>query len=119
MVTKSTGADIPSDKKWSGRVASFISKAVLKGCAPLIDTIACDLALSKRSLHEKLKNENTSFRKLVQTVRKEIAIDQLSGPDVSICEVAFMFGYSDQSAFNHAFKKLTGKSPKAFTMTGQ
>ena len=113
------GQTVALDKKWSGRVAGLISEAVLKGCAPLIDTIARKLALSKRSLQEKLKNENTSFRGLVQTVRKKIAIDQLADPDVSICEVAFMLGYSDQSAFNHAFKKWTGKSPKMFTMTGQ
>lgn len=111
------GQTIALDKKWSGQVAGLIGETVLKGCAPLIDTIARELALSKRSLQEKLKNENTSFRKLVQTVRKRIAIDQLADPDVSICEVAFMLGYSDQSAFNHAFKKWTGKSPREFTMT--
>lgn len=113
------GQTIAPDNKWSGRVAGLIGEAVLKGCAPLIDTIARELVLSKRSLQEKLKNENTSFRCLVQTVRKKIAIDQLADPDVSICEVAFMLGYSDQSAFNHAFKKWTGKNPKAFTITRQ
>lgn len=113
-----TGQAIASENKWSGKVARLIGDALLKGCAPLIETIARELALSKRSLQEKLKNENSSFRGLVQTVRKKIAIDQLADPDVSICEVAFMLGYSDQSAFNHAFKKWTGKSPKAYTMTG-
>ncbi|WP_027362412.1 helix-turn-helix domain-containing protein [Desulfospira joergensenii] len=113
------GQAVSQGNKWSGRVAGLISEAVFKGCAPLIDTIARELALSKRSLQEKLKNENTNFRGLVQTVRKKIAIDQLADPDVSVCEVAFMLGYSDQSAFNHAFKKWTGKSPKAFTMTGR
>lgn len=113
------GKTAAPDKKWSGRVAGLISETVLKGCAPQIDTIARELALSKRSLQEKLKKENASFRGLVQTVRKKIAIDRLADPDVSICEVAFMLGYSDQSAFNHAFKKWTGKSPKAFAMTGQ
>ena len=106
-------------KKWSSRVAALISDDVLKGCAPLANTIASELGVSKRSLQEKLKNENTSFRSLVQIVRKKIAIDRLADPDISICEVAFMLGYSDQSAFNHAFKKWTGKSPKAFKITGQ
>jgi AraC-like DNA-binding protein len=112
------GQAIAPENKWSGKVAGLICDALLKGCTPLIDTIARELALSRRSLQEKLKNENTSFRRLVQTVRKKIAIDQLADPDVSICEVAFMLGYSDQSAFNHAFKKWTGKNPKAFTVTG-
>ncbi len=106
------------DKTWSGRVAGLIGEHLLKGCSPLIDLIARELAVSKRSLQEKLKNENTTFRKLVQIVRKKIAVDQLSDPDMSICEVAFMLGYSDQSAFNHAFKRWTGKAPNAFRMQG-
>lgn len=108
--------DIPFENKWSGRVAKLIGKEIFSSSVPVIDTIARDLAVSKRSLQEKLKSEDTCFRNLVQTVRKQIAVDQLSDPDASICEVAFMLGYSDQSAFNHAFKRWTGKSPKAYTI---
>jgi AraC-like DNA-binding protein len=106
---------IPSENEWSCQVAQLISKEIISGSVPVIDTIARDLAVSKRSLQEKLKSEGTCFRNLIQTVRKQTAVDQLSDPDVSICDVSFMLGYSDQSAFNHAFKRWTGKSPKSFT----
>jgi AraC-like DNA-binding protein len=30
---------------------------------------------------------------------------------MTICDIAFLLGFSEQSAFNHAFKKWTGKTP--------
>jgi len=35
-------------------------------------------------------------------------------PNTAICDVVFLLGYSDQSAFNHAFKRWTGLAPRAF-----
>jgi len=70
--------------------------------------------VSKRSLQEKLKVEKTYFRYLLEAVRKQMAVDNLAKQDVSICETAFMLGYSDQSAFNHAFKRWIGQTPKAY-----
>jgi AraC-like DNA-binding protein len=105
---------MPKEKKWSNKVLSLISDMILKGDIPNIESISRKLAVSKRSLQEKLKVEETSFRNLRETIRKQMAIDNLAKQDVSICEVAFMLGYSDQSAFNHAFKRWTGQTPKAY-----
>jgi len=44
-------------------------------------------------------------------VRKEIAIGYLKDADASICEIALLLGFADQSAFHHAFKRWTGKTP--------
>ena len=88
---------------------------ILSGSVPDIDSISQKLAVSKRSLQEKLKNERASFRDLLKTTRKQMAVENLARQDVTICDVAFMLGYSDQSAFNHAFKRWTGQSPKAYS----
>ncbi len=105
---------MPKEKKWSNKVLALISDMIFKGDIPDIESISQKLAVSKRSLQEKLKVEETSFRNLLEAIRKQMAIDYLAKQDVSICEVAFMLGYSDQSAFNHAFKRWTGQTPKVY-----
>jgi AraC-like DNA-binding protein len=35
----------------------------------------------------------------------------LRDPSIAIVEIAFVLGFSEQSAFNHAFKKWTGDTP--------
>ncbi len=101
-------------KKWSNKVLVLISDIILKGEVPDVESISQKLAVSKRSLQEKLNVEKANFRNLLETVRKQMAVDILAKQDVNICETAFMLGYSDQSSFNHAFKRWTGITPKAY-----
>jgi len=105
---------MPKEKEWSNKVLKLVSDIILKGDLPDIDSISRKLAVSKRSLQGKLKNDKTCFRSLLETTRKQMAVDNLAKQDVSICETAFILGYSDQSAFNHAFKRWTGQTPKAY-----
>lgn len=46
--------------------------------------------------------------------RKELAMDYLKNSDMMLFEVAFLLGFSDQSAFNHAFRRWTGSSPMKY-----
>ncbi len=101
-------------KPWSERVARQLHSMILQGQSPDIDSISIKLAIGRRSLQEKLKAEETSFRSRLGLVRREIAMDYLGRPGITICDVAFLVGYSEQSAFNHAFKRWTGKTPKAY-----
>lgn len=103
---------IPSGNPLSARVSRLILDGIFSGGIPDMDGVAGTLAMGRRSLQEKLKKEGTGFRTLLQAARKQVALDFLSRQDVSVCEVAFVLGYSDQSAFNHAFRRWTGHSPK-------
>lgn len=107
---------IGENKNWSSRVIGLLSDMLIKGIKPDIDELSKSLALSRRTLQEKLKDEETSFRNCLESVRKQIALDYLAKPDVTICDVTFLLGYSEQSAFNHAFKRWTGKSPRAYRL---
>jgi len=98
---------------WSEKVIRLIEKKLGFG-KPAIESIARELALSTRSLQDKLKQEGTIFRKLLDMVRQELAIQYMQAPDISLCDIAFIMGYSEQSAFNHAFKRWTGKTPKQY-----
>ena len=52
-----------------------------------------------------------TVRQFIIQTRVEEAMRELVQPDRSIAEIAFMFGFSDQSAFTNQFRKVTGIPP--------
>lgn len=73
--------------------------------------IARELHLSERTLQRKLQDKGTSFRQVLESVRKMVALQYIRDSGTSMTEIAFLLGFSEQSAFSRAFKKWTGKSP--------
>jgi AraC-like DNA-binding protein len=73
--------------------------------------IAKELHLSERTLQRKLRDKGTSFRQVLESVRKMVAMQYIRDKGTSMTEIAFLLGFSEQSAFSRAFKKWTGKSP--------
>jgi AraC-like DNA-binding protein len=70
--------------------------------------------VSTRTLHRRLEAAGCSFRDLVESTRQARAETFLRNPDISLAEIAFMLGYSEQSTFHNAFKRWTGKTPNEF-----
>ena len=99
------------------RVTAFVERTILKGEQPRIATVAKDLAVSKRKLQLLLKGEGDSFREIVNDTRKRLAKRFLGKPDTTLCDVAFLLGFSEQSAFNHAFRRWTGQTPREYRET--
>lgn len=104
------------DARWTDGATRLICESLEKGIQPDIDTVAKQLALSRRNLQQKLNKEGTSYRNCLASVRKKTALDLLVRPDFTICDVAFLLGYSEQSAFNHAFRRWTGMTPRAYCL---
>lgn len=87
----------------------------LKDDSPGIEVVADHLSMSVRSLQMKLKEEGTSYQKILNSVRKSLAIAYLSeDPKVSKGEIAQILGFSEISVFSRTFKKWTGKSPSEY-----
>lgn len=76
-----------------------------------LDEAAHELGLHPRALQRRLEAEGTSFRRLLDEVRQARAEQYLRDPGLRLAEVAFLLGYSEQSAFQYAFKQWTGKTP--------
>lgn len=76
-----------------------------KGRPPSIDIVASSQNMTARSLQRKLKDEGTSYRDIVNDLKKELAQTILRQPEFRIGEVAEILGYSDSSSFRKAFKK--------------
>jgi len=86
----------------------------LKAEIPKADEVAQELAMSVRSLQQKLRKEGTTFQEILNIVRKEIAIKQLTLSHNNVTDVAFLTGFSDISVFSRNFKKWTGLTPTEF-----
>jgi AraC-like DNA-binding protein len=110
MLGKLNGGD-----RYTPKVAHLIAEH-LKGELPKIDTIATELLISSRHLQRELQAEETSFQTLLDKTRKELALRHLKNPTFSIHDIAFLLGFSAPSAFNRAFKRWTGKSPRDYRL---
>jgi AraC-like DNA-binding protein len=73
--------------------------------------VANELNLSERSMQRRLKEHQTTFRYLLDGVREMVAKQYIENPMNRMSDIAFLLGFSEQSAFSRAFKKWTGKSP--------
>jgi AraC-like DNA-binding protein len=77
----------------------------------VVDDIARSLGISKRTLARKLSDEGLDFTEVLQQLRRDLADRYLDDPKLNISKIAWLLGFSDVSAFTHAFKRWTGKSP--------
>ena len=96
------------------KVTALVERTILRGHRPIIATVAGELALSVRKLQLTLQEEGTNFREVVNDARKRLAKRFLRQPDATLCDVAFLLGFSEQSAFNHAFMRWTGQTPRQY-----
>ena len=102
---------------WSGRLEGILEASMNAG-PPTLEAVAEKLGLEPRTLQNYLKREGSGFRRLCMEFRKQKAMRLLCDPSVSIVEIAFALGFSEQSAFHHAFKKWTGATPIEYRKGG-
>jgi len=73
--------------------------------------VARQLGMSERSLTRLLAQEGATFGEILDRLRQRLALRYLADSRVSLQQIAWMLGYSEAGAFNHAFKRWTGTSP--------
>ena len=67
--------------------------------------------MGPRTLQRRLRDEGTSFAKVRDSMRREMAVKLLRKQDLAVYEVAFLLGYSEPSTFYRAFRRWTGIAP--------
>ena len=96
------------------QVSRFLSEGI-----PTVSDIAKRLGMSARTLQRRLAEQSFSFQSLVDEARRQLAERLLRDTEYSLAEVAFMTGFSEQSAFNRAFKRWAGQTPRSFRINPQ
>jgi AraC-like DNA-binding protein len=100
-----------------GEIHRLVEDALPSG-VPSVAQVAEYLDMSARTLKRRLAEKSLTFRELVQSIQQEVSMNLLRNTSQSMGEIAFQTGFSEQSAFNRAFKRWTGQSPTSYRKNG-
>jgi AraC-like DNA-binding protein len=98
----------------AGRVREILLQTLAN--APGLDEIAEHLGTTTRTLRRQLRDENVSFRQLIDELRTHIAMKYLLETTMTNEDIAFALGFSDAANFRHAFRRWTKKTPREFRL---
>ena len=79
-----------------------------------LDAAARALFMSGRTLSRRLGVEHTSFQRVKDEMRRDLAIQQLVKTRTSVDEIALLVGFDNTPAFHRAFRKWTGSTPGTY-----
>jgi AraC-like DNA-binding protein len=96
----------------SGRVRRALLEK--QGRFPSLQVAARLFNMTPRTLHRRLVEEGTSFQAILEEVRHTLAVQYLRYGNLSIQEIAFDLGYSDQANFRRAFKRWENATPSDY-----
>ena len=92
--------------------------AVENAIAPLlphaeaqVKTVADLLNVSERTFARRLASEGLTFGEILDGLRRDLAVRYLEDRDLQISEIAWLLGFRQPSAFSHAWRRWTGKTP--------
>ncbi|HWM89112.1 MAG TPA: helix-turn-helix domain-containing protein, partial [Kofleriaceae bacterium] len=68
---------------------------------------------SERTLRRRLRGERSSFRALLDQVRRARAAELLADSSAPLTEVAMAAGFADVSALGHAWQRWFGAAPSS------
>lgn len=88
-----------------------VLRSMMDGNIPTLASLSARSGMSQRTLQRRLAESNTSFQQLLRQVLREMSNELLSRENLSHGEIAFLLGYSEESAFSRAYKSWTGHPP--------
>jgi AraC-like DNA-binding protein len=101
------------DSDLISRIKSYLLSELTSG-VPSATELAGALGMSQRSLQRKLAERGLTYKKVLDEIRYELARRYLEDINKSVTEIAFLLGFSEQSAFTRAFRHWSGMSPSVF-----
>ena len=108
-------AQLEDERTLRHRVEAEIARS-LSGGVPRVSDVARELGMSGRTLQRRLSDRGQSFQGLVDESRRKLAERLLRETGYPLAEVAFLTGFSEQSAFNRAFKRWAGQTPRSYRL---
>ncbi len=87
---------------------------LLEAGEPTLAAAAAKLEASGRTLQRQLAREGTSFDRVLDELRRDLARSYLADPAIAITEVAFLLGFAEASTFHRAFRRWTKQTPGAY-----
>src|SRR5262249_39757799 len=99
------------------RVENAISTILPHGRV-LVEDVARSLGMSERTLARRLSDEGLNFTEILQQLRRDLAVRYLDDRKLHVSKIAWMLGFTEVSAFTHACRRWTGKTPRQMRTAG-
>jgi len=98
------------DENFVERVRIAIQQK-LTGRRPTIEDVADTLHISSRTLQRRLQDEGSSFQRVLEEARRQLARHYLNNSVLELNEAAYLLGYEDGNSFVRAFRTWEGVPP--------
>lgn len=95
------------------RTVTRIILARLDDEALSIDKVAREMAVSVRTLQNRLETEGVAFSDLLKDIRQRLAKKYLC-ENYTVEQITYLLGFSEPSVFRKAFKKWSGITPREY-----
>jgi AraC-like DNA-binding protein len=86
----------------------------LRGGGAHIELAADLVDTSRRTLQRHLRESGTTFSRVLEEARYQVAADLLADERLQTLDVAYAAGYSDPSNFARAFRRMAGVTPTEY-----
>lgn len=94
----------------TSKVVSALVAHLPLGRADVV-TVCAELGVSRSTLQRRLNDEATTFQKVLDTTRKDLALRYLTKSTLANEEISYLLAYSDPNSFFRSFRRWTGSSP--------
>lgn len=103
------------DRSLRNRIINLVTaKNRIPLTLPRIEEIAAQLHISPQTLHRGLRREGTSYQRIKDGIRRDIAVTRLVKDRMPVNQVAEIVGFSEARSFTRAFKAWTGLPPREY-----
>lgn len=91
------------------QVRGGIARALLRGETPAMAAVAASCGSGERALRAQLAKQATTFRDVLDEVRRDLARDHLAR-GLSVTETAYLLGFTEPAALQHACRRWFGRA---------
>jgi AraC-like DNA-binding protein len=99
-----------SDENFAEQVRGAIQRK-LTGRRPTVEDVAEVLHISTRTLQRRLQDAGSSFQRVLEEARHNLARHYLNNSVLELNEAAYLLGYEDSNSFVRAFRTWEGVPP--------
>lgn len=104
------------DPAWLAQAQRFIAGTLPDGL-PTHEQVARAIGMHAREFRLQLSRHDLLFSELLSSTQARLARSYMSDPTLSLTDITYLLGFSEQSAFNRAFKRWMGMAPGAYRQT--
>ncbi len=106
-------AELPKVETFTERVRTRLLEELRTG-EPSAPRVAKTLGVGLRTMARRLEEEGTSYKSLLDDLRRGLALSYAKTSDLLLADIALLLGFSHAAAFNRAFKRWTGMAPMEY-----